>query len=332
MRMVAVDPLEYRDTYQDQGWVQIKNGMSAEFLAEMRRYVADSIRAGRTDERFAFRGKKEQLVYDFAAEYDDYPGELFDFVSKLCGLNRDTMTLSERHCQIYDDNADPEPAAHKDRLGSQVSMGFSIDIPEPSTLVLYPYEHRDVNPLNSSVAYRRSLQPDELPEVVLASATEVELDDEAGDIVIFPGNSTWHLRRRSAGAVNLYCKFNGFNCDPLGEDPYTSRVRERSLELAGEGFGSDIVPIPARRFDKAECVYTREGGQRRYQANVWGEDPFPLTEAQFSVMQAILRGETTGSEDDLRALVERGAVDLVPAANAIHPDAAAGASQAGMVR
>ena len=67
MRMVAVDPLEYRDTYQDQGWVQIKNGMSAEFLAEMRRYVAESMRAGKTDERFAFRGKKEQLVYDFAA-------------------------------------------------------------------------------------------------------------------------------------------------------------------------------------------------------------------------------------------------------------------------
>jgi hypothetical protein len=211
-------------------------------------------------------------------------------------------------------------------------MGFSIDIPKPSTLVLYPYEHRDVNPLNSSVAYRRSLQPDELPEVVLASATEVELDDEAGDIVLFPGNSTWHLRRRSAGAVNLYCKFNGFNCDPLGEDPYTPRVRERSLGLAGEGFGSDTVPIPARRFDKAECVYTRNGGQRRYQANVWGEDPFPLTEAQFSLMQAILRGETTSSNDDLRALVERGAVDLVPAANAIHPDAVAGASQAGMVR
>jgi hypothetical protein len=49
-------------------------------------------------------------------------------------------------------------------------------------------------------------------------------------------------------------------------------------------------------------------------------------------MQAILRGETTSSNDDLRALVERGAVDLVPAANAIHPDAVAGASQAGMVR
>ena len=292
--------------------------------------MAESIRAGRTDERFAFRGKKEQLVYDFAAEYDDYPGELFDFVSKLCGLNRDTMTLSERHCQYTTTTLIRNQPPTRIGLVRRCRWAF------PSISRSHP---RWCSTRTSIVTLTRSTRalPTgghsslELPEVVLASATEVELDDEAGDIVLFPGNSTWHLRRRSAGAVNLYCKFNGFNCDPLGEDPYTSRVRERSLELAGEGFGGDIVPIPARRFDKAECVYTREGGQRRYQANVWRE-PFPLTEAQFSVMQVILRGETTGSEDDLRALVERGAVDLVPAANAIHPDAVAGASQAGMDR
>jgi hypothetical protein len=317
VRIFAADPREYRDAYKEHGWVHIKNGMTPEFVAELRRYVANSMQAGGGDERFAFRGKKEQVVYDFGTRFDDYPGELYDFVSTLCGLNRASITLSERHFQVYDGNANPEPAAHKDRFGSQVSMGFSVDIPQASTLVLYPHEHREVNPLNSSVAYRNSLRPHELPEVALADATELELNDETGDIVLFPGSSTWHLRRRSAGAVNLYCKFNDFNCDPLGEDPFTPRTRERSLELLRHigGNGNGVVAVPARRFDKAECVYTRSSGRKLYQANLWGEDPFPLTESEFLQLQAIVAGEGGGRlPASVRELVERGALDLVPTA------------------
>jgi hypothetical protein len=290
--------------------------MSAEFLAEMRRFVSDSMREGRADDRFAFKGKKEQVVYDFADAFDDYPGELYDFVSAVCGLNRETITLSERHCQVYDAHANPEPAAHKDRLGSQVSMGFSVDIPDVSTLVLYPNDHRDVNPLNSSVAYRASLRPDELPEVVLPSATEVELNDEPGDVVLFPGSSTWHLRRNAAGAVNLYTKFNDFNCDPLGEDPRTGDMHEKSVALLrqfGEPDG-DLAAVPGRRFDKAEIVATRHGGNRLYQANVWGEEPFPLNDAEFSLLESVVRGESSGTPGpELERLVKLGALDLVAA-------------------
>jgi len=52
----------------------------------------------------------------------DYPGELFDTVAEVAGLNRDTIALSERHIQAYERNAAPEPPAHKDRFPSQISV------------------------------------------------------------------------------------------------------------------------------------------------------------------------------------------------------------------
>lgn len=326
MRIFAVDPADHRDEYERQGWIHIKNGMTPEFLAALNDFVARAMNGGRGDERFAFQGKKEQIVYDFASDFADYPGELYDFVSVLCGLDRDSITLSERHFQVYDRNADPEPAAHKDRYGSQVSMGFSVAIPEVSRLVLYPHDHRSLNPFNSSVAFRASLQPHEQPDVALKTAREVELADEAGDIVAFPGSSTWHLRRRSAGAVNLYCKFNDFNCDPLGEDPSTPTVRERSLGLLASANGDrdTLKPVHGRRFDKAARVYARQPGVQVYEANVWGEEPFGLTDGQFAVLQAVdgsttwaeLRDRLGGQQDVdecVKYLVTRGALDLAPA-------------------
>src|SRR5262249_9123386 len=152
----------------------------------------------------------------------EYPDELFDMVAEVCGLNRAAMTLSERHIQCYEANAAPDPPAHKDRFPSQVSVGLSIDIPEDSTLVLYPHDHRGVKAFNKAADFPASLQQDERPEVVLKNAREVELKDRARDVVMFAGSTTWHLRRRAAGSLNLYLKFNDFGCDPLGEDPATA--------------------------------------------------------------------------------------------------------------
>jgi hypothetical protein len=321
MRIFAFDPAEYRAEYEEHGWVHIRNGMTPEFLATLEEFVARVMARGAGAEQFAFPGKKEQYVYDFAADFDDYPGELFDAVAAMCGLDRASVTLSERHVQGYDEHAEPEPAAHKDRYGSQVSMGFSIAIPEASRLVLYPHDHRELNPLNSSVSYRQSLRPDALPEVVLKDAREVELADRAGDVVAFHGNSTWHLRRRSAGAVNLYVKFNDFNVDPLGEDPSTPLRRAASLELLerAEGDRAPLRVVHARRFDKAARVHARAPGHELYEANVWGEPAFPLTRAQFELLGSVdgartwaeLAAANGSSGADLRYLVERGAVELV---------------------
>src|SRR4029078_4583357 len=97
VRIFAVDPAAHRYEYARPVWIHIKNGRTPEFLAALNDFVARAMTGGRGDERFAFQGKKEHIVYDFAADFADYPGELYDFVSVLCGLDRESITLSERH-------------------------------------------------------------------------------------------------------------------------------------------------------------------------------------------------------------------------------------------
>ena len=327
MKMFAFDPAQYRDEFRTKGWVHIKNAISPEFLASLREFVTESLGEHRLEE-FAIKGKKEQALYEFPDDVD-YPGELFDSVASLCGLNRSNMTLSERHIQAYEANAAPEPAAHKDRLGSQIAVGFSIDVPKDSRLVIYPFDQREINPLNSSAAYRRSLRPEALPEVSLKSATEVEIDDDPGDIVVFRGSTTWHLRRNSAGTVNLYLKLNDFRCDPLGDDPFTSEHRARTLAAlasADEEQLNTLIPVVSRRLDAVTRQYTRNNWQEVLWANLYGEEAFGLTEAEFALLQRADGDRTFGElvadfraggvdaatvQSNLRWLVERGALDLL---------------------
>src|ERR1700694_3035369 len=258
MRMFAFEPSEYRDVYRKEGWVHIRNGVSPDFLEVITKYALESFGEHKLD-KFAIKGKKEQAIFEFS-DGVDYPDELFDLAASLCGLNRSKMTLSERHIQSYERNAAPEPAAHKDRFASQISVGLSIQVPQDSRLVLYPNDFRDLNTFNQSAALYASLAQDERPEVFLKQAREVEIADDPGDVVVFPGASTWHLRRRSAGAVNLYLKFNDFGADPLGEDPYTAPRRACTLEVLGDQnryqFRS-AVPVLARRLDTLAHRYTR---------------------------------------------------------------------------
>jgi hypothetical protein len=327
LKVFSFDPNAYAQEYRERGWVHIRDGITPEFLEAVEEY------AKRLDEhklaQHRFRGKKEQALYEFPSSVDF--DELYDAVAALCGFHRPTMTLSERHFQIYDAAADPEPAAHKDRLPSQVSVGLSISIPEDSRLVLYPDVHREINAFNTSVGLRRHLQPDELPEVVLKDAPEIELDDRRGDVVAFPGSTTWHLRRRSAGAVNLYLKFNDFGCDPLGEDPRTEAIRAASVEAArsaGDRAG-ELVPILARRFDTVSRTYTRAGWAEVLEARVFGEEPFGVTPEQYAALQAVdgertiddLAREVSGAGDaaavrgQLVRLIELGALDVAAAAD-----------------
>jgi hypothetical protein len=324
-RIFSFDPIAYRDQYADQGWIHIRNGISAEFLDVLRDFTRKSFEEHKVAGR-AIGGTKEQSLYEFPSDVD-FPNELFDVVATVCGLNRSTMTLSERHIKAYDADANPDPVAHKDRFASQVSMGLSIDIPSDSRLVLYPHEHRGVNPFNVSAAFRHSLDPDQRPEVVLRNARAVEIADSGGDVVMFPGSSMWHLRRNSAHVVNLYLKFNDFNSDPLSEDPSTAELRSRTLALLDAG-GDDfdgMVPVIARRMDAVSRQYTRHQWEEVLLADVWGEDPVRITQAEFGILRAVdstsdvaaltQRLSVDGmSPDDVRAgvrrLVERGVLDL----------------------
>jgi hypothetical protein len=323
MKVFDFDPDDYADTYRDQGWVHIREGVSDEFHGVLQRYASDELGNHMLD-GFAIKGKKEQSLFDFPSDVD-FPNELFDIVAAVCGLDRATMTLSERHIQCYEANAAPEPPAHKDRFPSQVSVGLSIEIPEESTLVLYPFEHRGVNAFNMSADFRESLQPDELPEVVLQTAREVELNDRARDVVMFEGSSTWHLRRRAARSLNLYLKFNDFGCDPLGEDPSTAELhRATSAALAaGDGQLDALTPVLSRRLDSMSRIYLRNG-RETLQAALFGDPAFGVTELQFEALRSIDGHQTVAGvvaqlavqadPGEVRAalvyLADRGAIDL----------------------
>jgi hypothetical protein len=326
MKIFALDPQEYRERYAEQGYVHIRDGMDPEFRDYVCAFAEKQLRATKLD-RFAIQGKKEQSLFEFPDDVD-YPNELFDSVATLCGLDRGRMTLSERHIQAYDPNADPDPVAHKDRYPSQVSVGFSVKIPQGSSLVLYPYDHREINPFNSAAALNRHLQGDAHPTVALKTAREVVLHDETGDIVMFPGSTTWHLRRNAANTINLYLKLNDFDCDPLGEDAATPGRREQTLSAIANGASETLdaqVAVHGRRLDYVGRQHARDERHESHHAAIYGEEPFGITEAQATLMRLVDGRRTIGSlvdeigvngvsRDDVRvqarALLERGALDI----------------------
>ena len=321
MKVFGIDPGEWRDEYRDQGWIHIRGGIDPEFLEFLRDFARRRFSAHKVEGK-AIGGRKAQSLFQFPAEVD-FPGHLFDIVAAVCGLQRETMTLSERHIKAYDADAPPNPPAHKDRQASQVSVGLSIDIPGDSRLVLYPLSHRGPNPYNISAALKDRLPPEQQPEVALEHAIPVEIDDQPGDVVMFPGSTVWHLRRNAAGAVNLYLKFNDFECDPLGEDPATSRRRAETLAaLNGDGLDS-LVPVRARRLDTIAHEETRDGGSL-LEARVFDEQPVQLNDVRVELLRALdgkrdvraLLDELAAlgvdaSEGDVRYLAEREVIDLV---------------------
>lgn len=211
MHVFSFDPSDYVEHYKARGWVHIPGGIEPDFLA----YVTDYTGKHRADiqmSQFAIKGKKKQGRF----EIPDGVGldHILDTIAEVTALHRDSITLSERHLQIYDEYADPAPDAHKDRYSSQVSVGLSIMVPEKSSLVFFPDGDRTVN------------RHDKATYALIEDDDRVELFDRPGDVVVFGGNSTWHLRRNAAGTVNLYFKFNDFNYDPLKEDPRHAEAME----------------------------------------------------------------------------------------------------------
>ena len=180
------------------------------------------------------------------------------------------MTLSERHIKAYNDDVPAEPAPHKDRFASQVSMGLSITIPENSYLVLYPFTDRGRTPFNISTHMRKELPLEERPENIVKGAERVEIHDTGGDVVMFEGSAIWHVRHNASNARNLYLKLNDFNSDPLGEDPSTDRRREETMKLVQNGNGQLVTakPVLARRFESVTEQYSRLWDHTRV-AEVW---------------------------------------------------------------
>ncbi len=328
MDVFRFDPAVYRDEFVAQGWVHVPSGADEGFLERLRAEchgLAGGASGGKEGEPLrgeGIRGAKNQYLYEPSADVD-LSGELRRLVTGMCGLDSRGFTVSERHIKWYDTDADPEPAAHKDRLASLISIGVSIEVPPGSTLVLYPKSDVGVNPFLTT-ELRDSLGEAELPEVVLRDTPGVEIADRPGDVVIFPGSAWWHRRRRSAGTVNLYLKCNDFNCDPLGEDPSTkSRVRQTAdfLRVAPTAELGALIPVPARQLEWVGTLRGRDGVDRAF-AKLWDRAPIRLSESQHALFQALdsrLRGRhDVGAVDrdfildeDLRGLAARGLIDLI---------------------
>lgn len=204
MKVFSFDPSDHAAQYKDHGWAHIPGGIDPAFLAYVQEYTAEHA-ADIGMDQYAIKGKKKQGKFEIPEDVS--LDEILDSIAAVTGLERESLALSERHLQMYDEYADPNPHAHKDRYSSQVSVGLSIVVPEASSLVFWPEGDREVN------------RDDKAMYATIEGGDPVEVFDRPGDIVMFGGNSTWHLRRNAAGTVNLYLKFNEFNYDPLGEDP-----------------------------------------------------------------------------------------------------------------
>jgi hypothetical protein len=201
MDMFAFDPADHADTYTQQGWVRIPAGVNPEFHGLLVDYAHHHDEVG----AYHIPGKKRQLVFDALDEID--VDQARDTIATLTGLARNALVISERHLQAYTDGAYLNPEAHKDRYSSQISVGLSVISPPQTTLALWPHGDRTVNQTDRAI-YSHPAEP-----------PTVEFHDNPRDVVVFAGHNTWHVRRRAAGTVNLYLKFNDFGYDPLGENP-----------------------------------------------------------------------------------------------------------------
>jgi hypothetical protein len=312
MNVFTFDPAQYREQFLSQGWIVIKNGASPEFVQHVSEFVEHEIGSDSFDD-FAIAGKKGQARYEFPGDAN-FPNELFDAISVVCDLDRDTIALSERHINAYDKNANPNPAPHKDRDASKISCGVCID-PSDSELVIYPDASRELNPFTSAATYYASLPADQKPEVALTPDQEVVIKDEPGDVMMFYGSAIWHMRRNSARSVNLYMKFNDFDYDPLGEDPNTIERQARSRQLLsanGSSLPEDAIAKVSRQLESLTTQRSRNEIDVR-QAKLWGQDPVLIDEDELQLLQTLNGGATVGSLDQglVRRLAERGLVDLV---------------------
>src|SRR3989440_2341584 len=314
MRVFSFDPSQHRGTFLSQGWLHIRNGVTPEFVQVMKDFVARELDPEKLEE-FALAGKKGQGRFDFPPEVD-FPGELYDAISEVCGLDRATITLSERHINAYNQDANPNPVPHKDRDASKVSVGLCIE-PADSEVVIYPGASRELNPYVSAATYYESLSEDQKPEKVLAEDQAVAIRDEPGDVVMFHGSAIWHLRRRSAGSVNLYLKFNDFDYDPLGEDPTTIERQERTRELLrGDGSVEQVVVKASRQLEQLNHLYSRNALEVR-QVKLWGRPAVAVDAEDFELLHSLDGGKQVSSlgadaATRVHRLAEQGIVDLMP--------------------
>ncbi len=340
-RMFDFDPHPYAARFAAQGYVHIPRALTEEFFQVLRGQIDEQQRVHVLKE-FALGGK-EQSLYQFP-DGSDHVAELFATVAAVCGVDPRSLVLSERHIKAYQPDALPNPLAHKDRLATEIAVGFSIRVAKESALVFYPNDDVSVNPFNASAELRASLREERLPEHTLEHARRVEIHDSPRDVVMFRGNAIWHLRSKPAATTMLYLKMNTFNCDPLGEDPSTAdqEHRTRLLLSVPDGAFENLVPLVARRVDHVHRRYDRDWNEI-LGVVLWGQRHLTVDELDLRALRAMdgrrnVRGLIAAMPEHvdaaammarLRRLAARGIIDLALPRDT--PHAAAPQTDAGRV-
>ena len=317
--MFCFDPAEYADQFANDRFVHIKNGVSEEFLAQMKEQVAQSLR-GPLMQEYAI-GDKEQAIYSLPTD-SNYLQQLCDAVGGVCGLDPAKLILSERHIKTYNDDANPNPLPHKDRVASEITVGLPVTIPAGSKLVLYPDRELSLNPFNSSTEHKNSLTPERSPQALLRDEDRVEVSAQPGDVVMFWGSRTWHMRINAAGTASLFLKLNSFHCDPLGEDPRHLQLRDRTatgLALANDDL-ENWVPLQASRVDFVHRRYDRHWNSTIGIA-LYRSHEITIDESEFDALQKMDGQRTIGdllhevdglSIASIRRLADAEVLDLLP--------------------
>ena len=293
MQAFQFNPSDYVSAYAREGFVHIKSALAPEFLGYALRQFENLLakQDGDMKER-EIKGKKLQFLFEFPADCDIVT-EIYQKVAEVAGVPGERLTLCERHINAYEKTAAVNPPPHKDRLASQITVGLPLRVPINSYLILYPEDYRETNPFVSAAAWRDSLDQAQLPERVLADIEPVRLEVPPGDILVFRGNSTYHERVNPAETVVLYLKFNAMGLDPIGEDPFTLKQRNRSLEMLQQDSDEQLLERFVRlspRLDKISRHHTRLYWKEVIQAYVWGEKEFTLSELEFQLLKQIDEG------------------------------------------
>jgi hypothetical protein len=206
---------DYAPKFAANGFVVIKNGLSNEFLNCVDQRIDACMGAG--DISRSKRRLKQEFLFDFPSD-DGLIIELVETIGELTGLPPEDLIISERHLKVYRQDAPQNPPPHKDRRGTQVAIGFCIDVAAESRLILYPYNNVSENKFDSYDQFLASLSEKERPENALRGIDPLIVDTRRGDFIAFHGSTIWHERTNAAGSKLLYLKMNALGLDPLGEN------------------------------------------------------------------------------------------------------------------
>lgn len=226
---------EYAADFAANGFIVIKQGIHDEFLDYANDQIERCINGG--DISRSKRRLKQEYLFTFP-EQRDAIAEFVKTIGQLTGLPYADLIISERHLKVYREDAPQNPPPHKDRHGTQLSIGIPLEVTSESRLILYPYDELGENTFDSYDDFLASLSEAERPENALRDIEPVVIDTRPGDLIVFWGSTIWHERTNAAGSKVLYFKMNALGLDPLGENLATlplAAQREPQSAAVSEG-------------------------------------------------------------------------------------------------